>query len=95
MWSYLTNPINNASVRTADFGRPAKANFPAWVTVSTLANAPLAQRSVSVGDKIRWVPPAGVSGNRPAFGAKAWDGAQCSAVTAQVTIKLARVTWFR
>jgi len=95
MWKYLTCPINNASVRTADFGLPVKANFPAWVTVSTAANAPLAQRSVSVGDKIRRAAPAGVSGNRPAFKARAWDGSQWSAVTAQVTIKLARVTWFR
>ena len=94
MWSYLTNPINNASVRTADFGRPAKANFPAWVTVSTAANAPLAQRTVAVGDKIRWLPPAGASGSRPAFKARAWDGSQYSAATAQVTSKLP-VFWFR
>jgi hypothetical protein len=50
---------------------------------------------VSVGDTIRWVPPAGVSGNRLAFKANAWDGSLYSAVTAQVTINLARVIWFR
>jgi hypothetical protein len=49
---------------------------------------------VAVGDKIRWVPPAGASGSRPAFKARAWDGSQYSAATAQVTIKRP-VFWFR
>jgi hypothetical protein len=65
------------------------------VTVSTAANATLTQRTVAVGDTIRWLPPAGVSGDRLAFKANAWDGSQYSAVTAQVKINLARVFWFR
>jgi len=82
-------------IQTVQSGAVQKWSGTAWVTVSTAVNAPLAQRSVSVGDKIRWLPPAGVSGNRLAFKARAWDGSQYSAVTAQVTIKLGRVTWFR
>lgn len=60
-----------------------------WVNVSTAATSALAQRTLSVGEKIRWVPPAGVSGDRAGFKVKARDGALNSAVTAQVTINLA------
>ena len=81
-------------VQSVQSGRVQKWSGTKWVTVSTAANAPLTQRSVSVGDKIRWLPPAGVFGSRPAFKARAWDGSQYSAATAQVTIKL-RLFWFR
>ncbi|NBW87292.1 MAG: hypothetical protein EBR23_10815 [Planctomycetia bacterium] len=59
------------------------------MNVSTAATSALAQRTLSVGEKIRWVPPAGVSGDRAGFRVKARDGALNSAVTAQVTINLA------
>ena len=66
-----------------------KWNGKEWVAVSTAAKAPLAQRLLSAGEKIRWIPPAGVSGNRAGFKANAWDGVLNSTVTAQVTINLA------
>jgi hypothetical protein len=91
------NVANGVSIviQSVQSGRVQKWNGTKWVTVSTAANAPLTQRSVSAGDTIRWLPPAGVSGNRPAFRANALNGSLYSAVTAQVTINLARPTWFR
>jgi hypothetical protein len=59
------------------------------VAVSTAATAPLAQRRLSAGEKIRWVPQDRVSGDRAAFKAKARDGVLNSTVTAQVMIHLA------
>jgi hypothetical protein len=90
------NVANGVSivVQSVQSGRVQKWSGTNWVTVSTAANAPLTQRTVSVGDKIRWLPSAGASGSRPAFKARAWDGSQYSAATAQVTIKLP-VFWFR
>ena len=94
----LRAALNVADVDTAspsilitavDAGTVQKWNGTAWVAVSTAAAAPLAQRLLSAGEKIRWVPPAGVSGDRAAFKAKARDGVLNSAVTAQVTINLA------
>ena len=70
-------------------GKLQKWNGTSWVNVSTAATSPLAQRNLSVGEKIRWVPPAGVSGDRAAFKVKARDGALNSAVTAQVIVNLA------
>ena len=72
-----------------DAGTVQKWSGTAWVAVSTAARVPLAQRLLSAGEKIRWVPPSGVSGNRAAFKAKAWDGVLNSTVTTQVTINLA------
>jgi hypothetical protein len=89
----VTNGVSIV-VQSVQSGTIQKWSGTKWVTVSTAANAPLAQRTVAVGDKIRWVPPAGASGSRPAFKARAWDGSQYSAATAQVTIKLP-VFWFR
>ena len=76
-------------ITAIDAGTVQKWNGTAWVAVSTAARPPLAQRLLSAGEKIRWVPPAGVSGDRPAFKVKAWDGSLYSAGTAQVTINLA------
>jgi hypothetical protein len=90
----VTNGVSIV-VQSVQSGAIQKWSGTKWVTVSTAANAPLTQRSVSAGDKIRWLPPAGVSGNRPAFRANAWNGSLYSAVTAQVTINLARMAWFR
>jgi hypothetical protein len=91
------NVANGVSIviQSVQSGSLQKWSGSKWVTVSTAANAPLTQRSVSVGDKIRWLPPAGASGSRPAFKARAWDGSQYSAATAQVKINLAPVFWFR
>jgi hypothetical protein len=76
-------------ITAVDAGKVQKWNGTSWVNVSTAATSPLAQRTLSVGEKIRWVPPAGVSGNRAAFKVKARDGALNSAVTAQVIVNLA------
>jgi hypothetical protein len=76
-------------IQSVDSGTVQKWNGTAWVTVSTAAQSTLVQRSVSVGGKLRWLPPTGVSGGRLAFKLKAWDGSLYSAVTAQVTINLA------
>ena len=89
----VTNGVSIV-VQSVQSGALQKWSGTKWVTVSTAANAPLTQRTVAVGDTIRWVPPAGASGGRPAFKARAWDGSQYSAATAQVTIKLP-VFWFR
>ena len=59
-----------------------------WRGVSTVAGAPAAQRLLSPGQKIRWIPPAGAVGVRPAFTVRAWDGAAFSAVTASVSVKI-------
>jgi hypothetical protein len=90
----VTNGVSIV-VQSVQSGTLQKWSGKKWVTVSTAANATLTQRTVAVGDTIRWLPPAGVSGNRLAFKANAWDGSLYSAVTAQVTINLARVIWFR
>jgi hypothetical protein len=60
----------------------------AWVNVS--AAGPLPQRSLSEGQKIRWLPPAGVSGAQQAFDVKARDGLLYSTTTAKVTVSLAQ-----
>jgi titin len=81
-------------IQSVQSGVVQKWSGTAWVTVSTAPNASLTQRTVSAGDKIRWVPPAGVSGDRLAFKAKAWDGSLYSLATARVTINLTRSYWF-
>jgi hypothetical protein len=97
-YAALRAALNVADVETAspsilitavDAGTVQKWNGTSWVNVSTAATSALAQRTLSVGEKIRWVPPAGVSGDRAGFKVKARDGALNSAVTAQVTINLA------
>lgn len=60
----------------------------AWVNVS--AAGPLPQRSLSEGQKIRWLPPARVSGAQQAFDVKARDGLLYSTTTAKVTVSLAQ-----
>jgi len=79
-------------IQSVQSGVVQKWSGTAWVTVSTAPNASLTQRTVSAGDKIRWVPPAGVSGDRLAFKAKAWDGSLYSLATARVTINLTSVS---
>jgi Ca2+-binding RTX toxin-like protein len=59
-----------------------------WRGVSTVAGAPAALRLLSPGQKLRWIPPAGAVGVRPAFTVRAWDGAAFSAVTASVSVKI-------
>jgi hypothetical protein len=89
---YVTD-VDTASpailITSIDTGTLQKWNGTSWVNVSTAANSPLAQRWLSPGEKMRWVPPVGVSGEVAAFKAKARDGVLNSTVTAQVTIKLA------
>jgi hypothetical protein len=76
-------------IQTIERGVVQKWNGTAWVVVPTGATATLAQRSLSVGGKIRWVPPADVFGNLPALKVRAHDGVLKSTVTAQVSIHLA------
>lgn len=59
-----------------------------WRGVSTVAGAPATQRLLAPGQKLRWIPPAGAVGVRPAFTVRAWDGAALSAVTAAVSVKI-------
>ncbi len=56
-----------------------------WNAVPTIANIPL----LAPGGRIRWTPPVGAVGLRPAFSVKAWDGWQMSGVS-QVSVNLAR-----
>jgi VCBS repeat-containing protein len=85
--------VDNASpsivIDSVNSGTVQKWNGTAWATVSTAPTAALAQRTLSAGGKIRWLPPAGVSGGRLAFKVKAYDGSLYSAGAAQVTINLA------
>ena len=62
----------------------------AWVTVATAAALPRRPLSLSEGQKIRWLPPAGVSGAQQAFDVKARDGLLYSTTTAKVTVSLAQ-----
>ena len=59
-----------------------------WRAVSTVAWAPAMQPLLAPGQKLRWIPPAGAVGVRPAFTVRAWDGAAFSAVTASVSVKI-------
>ena len=56
-----------------------------WTAMPALANLPL----LAPGGRIRWTPPAGGPGVRPAFSVKAWDGWRMSGVS-QVAVNLAR-----
>jgi|GEM_PF-2800271 len=58
-----------------------------WRNVSVAAAAPPAQRWLLAGQKIRWIPPVGAVGVRPAFTVRGWDGQAFSAVTALVTVQ--------
>lgn len=60
------------------------------MTVATAAGVPQRSLSLSEGQKIRWLPPAGVSGAQQAFDVKARDGLLYSTTTAKVTISLAQ-----
>ncbi|MSR26247.1 MAG: hypothetical protein EXS06_04410 [Planctomycetaceae bacterium] len=62
----------------------------AWVNVATAAGVPQRSLSLSEGQKIRWLPPAGVSGAQQVFDVKARDGLLYSTTTAKVTISLAQ-----
>ena len=97
-YGMLKSMLNVADAETAspsirieavDSGTVQKWNGTAWVTVSTAATAPQAQRTLSVGEKLRWLPPASGRGDQAAFKVKARDGTLASAVTAQVTVNLA------
>jgi hypothetical protein len=59
-----------------------------WVAISTTSTSAVAQRTILPGQKIRWIPPVGATGIRPAFTLKASDGALSSAVTCTVSITL-------
>ena len=84
--------VDNASpsivIDSVNLGTVQKWNGRAWATVSTASTAALAQRTLSAGGKIRWLPPAGVSGDRLAFKAKAYDGSLYSAGAVEATINL-------
>jgi hypothetical protein len=77
------------AIQAVTVGTVQKWNGTKWVTVSTASSSPLAQRLLLPGQKIRWIPPIGVTGTRAAFQVKAWDGVAFSAATAQVSVTLA------
>jgi hypothetical protein len=56
-----------------------------WNVIPAIANVPL----LAPGGRIRWTPPVGAMGVRPAFSVKAWDGWRMSGVS-QVRVNLAR-----
>lgn len=56
-----------------------------WNAIPVIANVPL----LAPGGRIRWTPPVGAMGVRPAFSVKAWDGWRMSGVS-QVRVNLAR-----
>ena len=58
-----------------------------WRNVSVAAAAAPAQRWLLAGQKVRWIPPVGAVGVRPAFTVRAWDGLAFSTVTALVTVR--------
>ena len=60
-----------------------------WVAVNVAASAPLAQRLVGQGDKLRWTPAANQTGSRPAFQVRAWDGSLASSVPAGINVSIA------
>jgi hypothetical protein len=57
-----------------------------WVNLVLNANTPPAQRLLAAGQKIRWIPPAGVTGVITAFTLRAWDGQTTSLTRATVSI---------
>ena len=93
----LKTAANVADVETANpgiliqainAGSLQKWNGTAWVAISAASNAPLSQKLLSVGQKLRWLPPANAIGNQPAFKIKASDGAMTSGMTSQVFVNL-------
>lgn len=61
----------------------------AWIPVPTSANGALEKRLVAAGGRIRWIPPAGAVGDRPAFRIRAFDGRKASTVATRVAVQLA------
>ncbi|MFM8705015.1 MAG: hypothetical protein ACKOHG_14330, partial [Planctomycetia bacterium] len=70
-------------------GKLERWNGQAWVVVSTAAAAPVAQRTLSAGQKLRWTPVAGATGVQPAFRVAAFDGVVQSTGVCQVAVGLA------
>jgi hypothetical protein len=58
----------------------------AWVRVPTAVGAPLAQRTLQPGQKLRWTSPAGFTGLQGAFRVTASDGVASSASACVVRI---------
>jgi hypothetical protein len=63
-----------------------------WVNLVVRAGTPVAQRLISAGQKVRWIPPTGVSGVIPAFALRAWDGQSASLAQATVTVGIDNAT---
>jgi len=72
-----------------DSGTLQRWNGTAWVAVSTSSTSPMPASLLAFGQKLRWTPPAGVSGDRLAFKVKAWDGSLASSTIAQIVVKVA------
>jgi len=75
-------------IQSIDSGSLQRWTGTAWVALTVTSTTPLSQRLFSAGQKIRWLPPGGALGNRPAFKIQAWDGALASVATTQVFISL-------
>jgi hypothetical protein len=61
----------------------------AWVAVSPASSSPTAASLLASGQKLRWIPPTGASGDRLAFKFKAWDGLLSSSTVGQVVVRSA------
>jgi hypothetical protein len=76
--SFLIETVNAGSVQRWTGSK--------WANVAT--SSPIAERMLGPGQKIRWVPPAGVTGVRTAFLVKAWDGQVAPTLAAQVSVSI-------
>jgi hypothetical protein len=84
----IDSPTISFRIEAIRGGAVQKWDGVSWKPVSVAAAAPAPQRLLSPGQKIRWVPPAGVGGVQSAFTIRAWDGTAYSTTTATVSVRL-------
>jgi len=83
----VDSPAISFRVEAIRGGTLQRWNGAVWRNVSVAAAAAPAQRWLLAGQKVRWIPPVGAVGVRPAFAVRAWDGLAFSTVTALVTVQ--------
>ena len=76
--SFLIEAVNAGSIQRWTGSK--------WANVAT--SSPIAERMLAAGQKIRWVPPVGVTGVQTAFQVKAWDGQVAPTLAAQVSVSI-------
>jgi hypothetical protein len=82
------NATPSFMITKVDSGKLERWNGTAWVAAATASSSPTATSLLAPGQKLRWTPPAGVSGDRLAFKVKAWDGSLASSAVAQVSVRI-------